>query len=338
VLASFSPGPTVAHSADETDESLIARLGQADEGALRELHRRYASLVFTIAARLVGGTAAEEVVQDVFMTLWRKSASFDPARGSFRPWIVQVARRHALNGLRHTKGAASGDDGTLEHIQDEAVAPDEARWLIHRQAAIRAAVDALPETQRRALSLAFFDELTHEQIAKVLGTRVGTTKTRIRLALKRLAPALLAVAAAGAAVILVWRREERTTRDEEALKMVTSSDVLALRLAATSLAPPEAHGTYRARSGARVAVLTTSHLPALTGADTYVAWVRRGEVWRRLGSSEVESDGRSVLVSAIEPEGSRPDEVRVTREASADGVAPHGPAVLVWSAEAAPPR
>ena len=337
-MPASSPGPTLACSADETDESLIARLGQADEGALRELHRRYASLVFTVAARLVGGAAAEEVVQDVFMTLWRKSASFDPARGSLRPWIVQVARRHALNGLRRTKGDASGDDGMLEHIEDDGVAPDEARWLIHRQAAIRAAVDALPETQRRALSLAFFDELTHEQVAQVLGTRVGTTKTRIRLALKRLAPVLLAVVAVGAVVILVWRREERTTLDEDALKMVTASDVLPLRLAATSLAPPEAHGTYRARSGARVAVLTTSHLAALAGADTYVAWVRRGEVWRRLGRAEIESDGRSVLVSAIEPDGSAPDEVRVTREATADGAAPRGPAVLVWSAGPASPR
>jgi RNA polymerase sigma factor (sigma-70 family) len=330
VTASTIPSPPLGSS--ETDESLVARLGQANEGALRELHRRHAPLVFTVAARVVGTSAAEEVVQDVFVTLWNKSTSFDPARGPFKPWIVQVTRRQALNRLRRIRGEGSHDEQALEQLEADAVAPDEAHWLAYRQAAIRTAVSALPEPQRRALSLAFFDELTHEQVAKVLGTPTGTAKTRIRLALKRLAPVLLVMLGATLVVVLMRRREERAARNEEALRMVTASDVVPLRLAPAPSAPLDAHGGYRARSGARVAVLTTSHLPALVDGQTYVAWARRAGSWERLGSVDIESDGRSLLVRNVDPRAALPDELRVTREPVASGDAPRGPAVLVWMA------
>ena len=165
-------------SVHEPDEELIARLGRGDEDALRSLHHRYAALVFTVAARLVDGTTAEEVVQDVFVTLWRKHETFDAGRGTFKSWIIQIARRRALNELRRKHGRGQHSDEALAQLSDDAVEPDEASWLAHRRTVIQAAVDALPEAQRQALSLAFFDELTHEQIASVLHTPVGTTKTR----------------------------------------------------------------------------------------------------------------------------------------------------------------
>ncbi|HEX4627655.1 MAG TPA: sigma factor, partial [Gemmatimonadales bacterium] len=87
------PDPT------EGDAELVARLGRGDERALRDLHRRYASLVFTVAARTVDAAGAEEVVQDVFMTLWRKPETFDPTRGALKTWLCQVTRRRALNLL-----------------------------------------------------------------------------------------------------------------------------------------------------------------------------------------------------------------------------------------------
>ena len=225
---------TAAPISGETDEALLERIGRRDDAALRELHRRYAPLVFTVAARVVGAAAAEEVVQDVFVAVWTKHESFDPARGRLRPWLVQIARRRALNGLRKSKREPHGDERAVDGVEGDDLAPDEAGWLAHRQAIVRAAVDALPEAQRRALSLAFFDELTHEQIASVLRTPVGTTKTRIRLALKRLAPVLF-VAVAGAVVLfVVRRRDERGARTEDALRMVTASDVVPLHLAAAA--------------------------------------------------------------------------------------------------------
>jgi RNA polymerase sigma-70 factor (ECF subfamily) len=332
-----------SNTARETDEGLVARLGARDEEALRTLHQRYAALVFTVAARLVDSATAEEVVQDVFLTLWKKHATFDPARGTFKSWVVQIARHRALNELRRGQRSqrdqpASGGEAVAQ-LADDAIEPDEAEWLEHRRTIIRRAVDALPPPQRQALSLAFFDELTHEQIAAVLQTPVGTTKTRIRLALKRLAP-LLVIAVAGAFVAVVLRRQDdRAARTEDALRMVTASDVLPLRLAPAPGAPADAHGSYRARRGASVAVLTTSQLAPLTGPETYAAFARHGDAWERLGQVVVEADGRSVLVCATDPNAPTPDAIRVTKEGGASGAnGPEGPLVLEWSGAALLPR
>jgi RNA polymerase sigma-70 factor (ECF subfamily) len=325
-----------APAEDVTDDALVARLAQQDEGALRELHRRYAPLVFTVASRFVPGAVAEEVVQDVFVTLWTKHATFDPARGAFKPWIAQIARRRALNALRRTPEQGRSDADALDQIEGEALAPDEARWLAHRRAVLRAAVEALPEAQRRALSLAFFDELTHEQVAAVLGTPVGTAKTRIRSAIKRLAPALLAALAAAAIGLAVWRREEVAARDAQALRMVTASDVVPLRLTPTPEAPAEAHGSYRSRRGASVAVLTTSHLPVAAPGQRYVAWARGAEGWRQLGIVVVEGDGRSLLVAEAPSGGAGPEELRVTLESDGAVGGPRGPAMLGWTAAGGP--
>jgi|HubBroStandDraft_1064217.scaffolds.fasta_scaffold03355_7 RNA polymerase sigma factor (sigma-70 family) len=329
--------PQALGTARATDEELVTRLGAGDEDALRALHHRYAALVFTVAARFVDVTTAEEVVQDVFVTLWRKHETFDPARGVFKSWIVQIARRRALNELRRKEGRGPHSDEPLAQLPDSAIEPDEAQWLAHRRAVIRAAVDALPAAQRQALSLAFFDELTHEQIASVLSTPVGTTKTRIRLALKRLAPVLVAGLAVTAILVIVRRREEHDARNEQALRMVTASDVIPLRLGAAPGAPVDAHGSYRTRPGANIAVLTTSHLPALAAPETYAAWARRGDAWTLLGLVVIESDGRSVLVSAIDSRAPS-DEIRVTLESSPPGVAPRGPRVLTSSTSDSAPR
>jgi RNA polymerase sigma-70 factor (ECF subfamily) len=319
-----------ARGARETDEALWGRLAQRDEGALRELHRRYAGFVFGTAARIVGAASAEEIVQDVFVTLWDKHASFDPSRGSFKPWLVQVARRRALNALRSAKARGAGQDDAVDELASDALPPDEAQWRQHRQAVLRAAVEALPHAQRQALSLAYFDELTHEQIARVLGTPVGTTKTRIRLAIKRLAPAVLAALAAVAIVAFAKRRDDRAEQWFEALKMVTASDVVPLRLMPTPDAPPEAHGIYRSRQGARIAVLTTSHLAPLGEHESYVAWARGPQGWQRLGPVVVEDDARSLVVAAVGPSLSAPAELEVTREAQPQGGAPSGAVMLRW--------
>ena len=322
----------------ETDEDLVAGLGRGDEAALRALHRRYAARVFAVAVRFVDAASAEDVVQEVFVTLWNKHETFDPTRGAFRSWISQIARRRALNKLRGKHGRPEDGDDVLAEVADDALPPDEAHWLARRQAVIRAAVDALPAEQRRALSLAFFDELTHEQIAAVLRTPLGTTKTRIRSALKRLAPALVAILAVTIVVLVARRREESGSRNGQALKMVTASDVVPLRLAPAPGAPANAHGSYRARSGASVAVLTTSHLPTLATSESYLAWAHGANGWRLLGPVVIEDDGRSLLVSLVDATATMPDAMRVTRESGSPGDVPGGAIVLAWpAAEAAPP-
>ena len=155
---------------------------------------------------------------------------------------------------------------------------------------------------------------------------MGTTKTRIRLALKRLAPVLVAALAVTAVVLLLRRRgedRERAARNERALWMITASDVVTIRLRPAPGVSGDAHGSYRERPGAHTAVFTTSQLPALAAPDVYVAWARSANGWRLLGPVRIESDGRSLLVSETNA-GAPPDEVRVTREQSASGDAPRG--------------
>jgi RNA polymerase sigma-70 factor (ECF subfamily) len=314
-----------------TDPELVERVGQGDARALRTLHRRYASLVFTVATRVVDPARAEEVVQDVFMTLWRKHEAFDPARGALKPWLCQVARRRALNMRRRAGDEEVAAEG-VDEIADEGLEPDEAVWRAHRQSALHAAVDALPEAQRRALSLAYFDELTQEQVAAVLRVPLGTTKTRIRLAMRRLAPAIALLLGAGL-ILVLWRRKElvteREAREERALVMVTSSDVVALHLGAAADVPPEAHANYRARPGGTIAVLTASHLPPLPAGQRYVGWIRQGPVWRSIGELEVRPDGGALLLVEDAALAQRADAVEITREATA-GASPQGPPVVRW--------
>jgi RNA polymerase sigma-70 factor, ECF subfamily len=315
------------------EEALVEALARGDERALRALYHRYAALAFTVAARVLDAAAAEGIVQDVFHAIWTRREAFDPSRGSFKGWVTSIARNRALNEARRQRRVVHQGDDALAALVDDALEPDEALWIEHRRAAIRAAVEVLPAPQRKALSLAFFDELSHEQVAAALSIPVGTAKTRIRLALKRLAP-LLAGAILAGALVIAWRRsDERLVRRERALAMVTSSDVVPLRLAIAdgAMAAADAHGVYRARPGGALAVLTTSHLPPITGHERYVAWILQGSSWHALGVVDVGSDGRSLTILEDPTIALAPDEVRITREAhTAD--TPRGATVLAWSA------
>ena len=315
---------------DPSDDALARALAEGDEEALRALHRRYAPLVFTLAARAIGDAAADEVVQDVFLAAWQKRAAYDPARGTFKGWMIHAARNRVLNELRRraAKGG-SGDDPAL--LPDTTPEPDEQLWLARRRLAIRSAVDALPPTQRQALSLAFFDELTNAQVASFLEVPLGTAKTRIRLGLRHLASVLLATAVVVAA-LWVRRIDAVREREERALRMVTASDVVPLRLVAAADVPPAAHGTYRARVGSNVAVLTTTSLPPPAGGDAYEAWVSYDGRWLWLGAVHPAADGRAIVVAEIAPPRTMPDVVRVTREASREHGAPRGPVVIEWTA------
>src|SRR5580704_4619650 len=151
-----------------SDEALMAKVGEGDEAALRALYARYAGLVFSVAAKVAPRATAEDVVQEVFLTLWRKHGTFDPARGTLRAWLARIAKNRALNERRR-EATARETDGSPDDVADDAPQPDEAQWLAHREHVLRDAAAALPEPQRRAVSLAFFDELAHAEVASVLG-------------------------------------------------------------------------------------------------------------------------------------------------------------------------
>jgi RNA polymerase sigma-70 factor (ECF subfamily) len=174
----------------------MSHLAAGRPEALGPLHDRYAALISGLAARSLDRAAAEDISQEVFLTVWRHAANFDPARGSFRAWVVQITRTRVLNELRRRGRRPRTTSPSPEPSDDELLDPGEAAWRKHRRAAVGAAVEALPPHQRAALSLAFLEDLTHEQVAARLNLPLGTAKSRIRAGVRalrtRLAPLMAA--------------------------------------------------------------------------------------------------------------------------------------------------
>lgn len=325
------------------DEELMRRVAAGRQEALGPLHRRYAPLIFSLAAQTLDRAAAEEIVQDVFVAVWRKAAAFDPERGTCRAWILRIAHLRILNELRRRsrrpRTAPDPDGLRLASLPDPDPEPAEAAWREYRRATVRAAVATLPPSQRQALSLAFFEELTHEQVADFLEVPLGTVKTRIRDGLQKLRPRLaslvvlvLALAGLVAGLGLRYRAQEAVwQRDERALRLVTTSDVVPVRLTAAPGMPAETHGTYRSRPGANIAVLTTSALPSAPAGQRYQAWAFHDGRWVSLGVLRPDSTGSALLIAEDPALVTPPGAVEVTLEPRAGSAAPSGPVVLVWT-------
>jgi RNA polymerase sigma-70 factor (ECF subfamily) len=325
-----------------SDEELMSRLAEGRRDALGPLHGRYASLIFDLAQRSIGRTAAEEIVQDVFVAVWRKAGTFDPARGTFRSWVLRITHLRVLNELRRRgrrpRVEPDPEGFALGNVPEPGTGPEEAAWIDHRREIVRAAVEALPPPQRQALSLAFLEDLTHQQIAEFLDLPLGTAKTRIRAGLRNLRTHLAPILAAGflmaglIATALIRDGMLRATlrRDEAALRLVTSSDVVPRRLVAVPETPVETHGNYRGRPGIPMAVTTFSRFrPAPTG-QVYRAWGMFDGRWHLLGTVHPDAGGSDLLISEGSHLAIPPTAVKVTLEPADSSTAPTGPTVIAW--------
>ena len=181
----------------EAERTLIRRLKARDERALEELYDLLAPWVLGLALRILQDEdEAEEVVADAFAQVWRRVDKHESERGPLVPWILAIARNRALDALRRRRrwwrkaqrweralSAQQGADaGPALH---EASVPG---WPLHRE--VHAALAALPEEQRRVVLLAYFEGLTHSEIAQRLDQPLGTVKTRLRIAHQKLSAAL----------------------------------------------------------------------------------------------------------------------------------------------------
>jgi len=163
-----------------SDWEVITALKGGDQGAMADLYDRYSPVVYAVALRVLGDTgAAEDVQQDVFIQLWRNPSAFDSARGSLGAWLAVITRNRAIDALRKRKPETDFEDVVLS------VAPDLAGDADRSRAAekVRGALVGMPETQRRMLEMAYFEGLTHSEIAAKTGDALGTVKTRIRAGL-----------------------------------------------------------------------------------------------------------------------------------------------------------
>jgi RNA polymerase sigma-70 factor, ECF subfamily len=176
-LASSPPPPA------QDDSTLLLQVQRGEEPAMASLFDRYSKVVYSVALRVLRDPAsAEDVLQEVFMQIWRNPDGFVATRGSLGGWLAVVARNRSIDMLRRKRPTEQVDDMALAsnyNLANEAERNslmEKARTVIHR----------LPVEQRKTLEMAFFDGLTHSEIAEMTGDPLGTVKTRIRSALTSL--------------------------------------------------------------------------------------------------------------------------------------------------------
>ena len=167
------------------DQAALARMAQGDHDALAELYDRHARMVFSLALRILQDRAeAEDVVQDVFAQAWAQAARYDTGRGAVAAWMLMLARSRAIDRLRARRARpdSASDTRAVLNIPDSGVPQDLQLLSAEQVSQVRTAVQALPAAQRVALELAYYEGLTHAEIAEKLAEPLGTVKTRIRQA------------------------------------------------------------------------------------------------------------------------------------------------------------
>ncbi|MFG6303937.1 MULTISPECIES: sigma-70 family RNA polymerase sigma factor [unclassified Corynebacterium] len=185
---SSTPVPAMSPNEHERLNRLLVQTASADKHAFSALYDALAPTVYSVCLSVLRNPAlAEEVAQDVFVEVWTSAAKFDPQRGNARSWVGRLAHGRAVDKLRSHVAAVQRDDrdSKLEHatfaepIEDEALNNVEAHLL-------RRAVDEIGEPHSTAVALAFFDGLTHAELAESTGVPLGTAKTRVRDGIKKL--------------------------------------------------------------------------------------------------------------------------------------------------------
>ena len=165
------------------DMRVVARVRAGDQQALSELYDRYSKLVYSVALRILQDTgAAEDLLQDVFLQLWRKPDAFDSSRGSLAAWLAVIARHRAIDRLRKRRPETDIEDCVIASATD--LGNETERSLVIEK--VRVVMNEMSPDQRTAMEMAFFQGLTHTEIAEKTGEPLGTIKTRIRSGLQML--------------------------------------------------------------------------------------------------------------------------------------------------------
>jgi RNA polymerase sigma-70 factor (ECF subfamily) len=169
--------------AGTSDQLLMERIRSNDQMAMAEVFDRYGGLVYSVALRVLKEPdQAEDVMQDIFFQLWKGTGTYAEGRGSLGAWLAVVARNRAIDSLRRKKPTDSVEDVVLPAKTDLA-SESERNLMIEK---VRVVMQGLPTEQQKLVELAFFEGMSHSEIAEKTGDALGTVKTRIRTALMSL--------------------------------------------------------------------------------------------------------------------------------------------------------
>jgi len=174
---------------DRRDRDLIERVSGGDHGAFSELYRRYSASAFGLANRILGDQPlAEEVLQEVFLSVWRRAGAFDPARGSVRSWLFAQIHHRSVDVVRREEAERRRSRAIVEPeaTEEDMEGVIEESWLSARREHVKTALTSLPPEQRRVIELAYYNGLTQSQVADAMGVPLGTVKSRTLAAMRRL--------------------------------------------------------------------------------------------------------------------------------------------------------
>ena len=183
------PGDGAAGYDGWDDRALVARVTEGDGEALEALYRRYGRPCFGLARRILADEQfAQDVVQEVFLTVWRDASRFDASRGGFSTWLLSMTHHKAVDAVRREenlrKRRTTAD--ALEERESETPKVDDQVWSLMRRERVRTVLKTLPEAQREALTLAYFGGYTQREIAGLTSTPLGTVKTRMLAGMRRM--------------------------------------------------------------------------------------------------------------------------------------------------------
>jgi len=182
----------------DDDQTLIAAIAAGDSNALEQLYDRYGAAVYRVALRMLKNRElAEDVVQEVFWRVWRRSASFINERGRVTQWLFGIAHNLCIDEMRRMRARPAPvyedvEYPVIQQLIDEQTDVPAAVWTTEQRRVISEAMSELPAAQRQAIALAYFGGLSHQEIATKLNRPLGTIKTRVRLGLHKLGGLLVA--------------------------------------------------------------------------------------------------------------------------------------------------
>jgi RNA polymerase sigma-70 factor (ECF subfamily) len=190
------------NSSEVTDEQLMARIQVRDESALGAMYHRHTPILRTVIARVVHNESdVDDLLQEVFLEMWNRAQSYDETKGKVLGWLVTLARRRAIDRVRRRQAYARAEERlrletehephmTRHHgVEDDVNAAD-------RSEVFRRLLAALPPAQREALHLAYYRGLSQREIAAKTGIPLGTIKTRLELAVRKIRTAILSLGGA----------------------------------------------------------------------------------------------------------------------------------------------